>query len=127
MTRTASSCARIAPASGKQSPYFLRRDVYLAEIGRKAIFLDLNSDKYRAVDRVSFQALAPYLSGQEGAPGPAKLLQALLEQRLLTTEKLIGKPIQQITHRAAVEHVTADGKSPGALLRAALLCELFHT
>jgi hypothetical protein len=102
---------------------FLKHDVYVAEVGRKAIFLDLNADKYQAVDRASYQSLDDAVPTER----QQKLLKSLTDRHLLTNDPLAGKPVAQIAHETACRHLLPDSKAVRALQRATLLLDLFRT
>jgi hypothetical protein len=121
------------PAQAERALYLLSHGVYVAEVGRKAIFLDLKADKYQAVDRATYRSLAPYLAGSTELDNSTpterqqKLLDSLTQRRLLTSDPQAGRPVRQITHETPQRHLLPDRNSARLLQRIALLAGLFYT
>jgi hypothetical protein len=80
--------------------YLLSRHVHVCLTGEHAVFLDLRRDKYRAIglrERVALQSLVAGWP-KEGAEStghedPQELIRALLDLKLLTTDRSSGKEL----------------------------------
>ncbi|MDB5367860.1 MAG: lasso peptide biosynthesis protein [Rhodospirillales bacterium] len=110
--------------------YFLPHGVYVAELERTTIFLDLNADKYQAIDRTLYQTLTPFLAGGHVAVDSSeraqKLLRTLVELGLLTSNPQAGGPVQQIMHATPRRHLLPGAHGPGTLRRTVLLASLLR-
>jgi hypothetical protein len=110
--------------------YLLRHGVYVAEVGRKAIFLDLNTDRYQAIDRALFRSLplAGCNEDQTTSFGTHRddVVNKLVAKGLLTNEAHAGQPVRQAARPAATRHLIPDGKAIGRVERALTCVRLLH-
>lgn len=116
----------------KPCVYYLPHGVYIAEAGRKVIFLDLNRDKYQAVDRANFVSLTSFLAGRNDAGSTTplaqqeRMLHSLAERGLLTDDERSGREVQQVTARPPRANLHPDRNASPAWQRPFLLGKLLH-
>jgi Transglutaminase-like superfamily len=120
----------IQPSREDTPFHFLAPHVFIADVGRQTIFLDLRTDKYQGVDSQSFWSLAAYFDGgkrDEPLTGrQQQMLRWLTEKGLLTTVASQGKPVHQILHAPAKRQLPRTISLNG-LQRLAWVARLFGT
>jgi hypothetical protein len=129
MTSTAISEQRSSDTP--RAEYLLRDGVYVAEVGRKAIFLDLNADRYQAIDRALFRSLplVGWNEDQTASFGTSRddALNRLVEKGLLTNDAQAGRPVRQVARPTATRHLIADRNATGRIERTLTFVRMLRT
>lgn len=126
-----------SPALHPEARYYLRRESYVASLGRHICFLDLSRNKYHAVQKSLIRLAAPNLVDVDDAlleldeppqaswPNGVAVVESLVAKGLLTADASSGKPFRGTNFKLPTKELRPSSEVSSVWMKLRLLSETF--